>query len=182
MMTNYILSTERLGLRHWIPDDEEPFIRMNQDPAVMEFFPRILSRDESIAMIGRIRAFFAENGYGLFAVELKATGEFIGFTGFAAPTFESFFTPCIEIGWRLRKEVWGKGYAPEAARACLQYGFDVLRLIKIFSFTARVNTRSQRVMQKIGMQPLGEFEHPRLEEGHPLRGHVFYGMAAPVRP
>ena len=174
--SSYILSTERIGLRRWVTSDQEPFIRMNADPAVMEYFPRLYTPEESIAMIGRIDAFFNEYGYGLYALELLSTGEFIGFTGFAKPSFDSWFTPCIEIGWRLRQEFWGAGLATEAARACLDHGFQTLGLSEIFSFTALLNTRSERVMQRIGMTKLGEFDHPRLEPGHPLRPHVLYGI------
>jgi RimJ/RimL family protein N-acetyltransferase len=182
MNVPYILSTERLGLRKWTAADEEPFIRMNQDPAVMEFFPRPMTPAESIAMMGRIAVSFETHGYGLYAVELRATREFIGYTGFARPSFDSFFTPCIEIGWRLRKEAWGHGFATEAANACLRYGFGVLRFHRVYSFTALLNTRSERVMQKIGMRQTGEFDHPGLEEGHALRRHVLYVAGSSVKP
>jgi RimJ/RimL family protein N-acetyltransferase len=182
MMTDYILKTGRLSLRRWIAGDEDGFIQMNQDREVMEFFPRTLTPAESLAMIDRIRAFFESNGYGLFAVELCATREFLGFTGFSRPSFESYFTPCTEIGWRLKKAAWGKGYATEAASACLRYGFDELHMDKIYSWTAVINTRSERVMQKIGMTRAGEFDHPGIEPGHALRPHVLYQLAAPVRP
>lgn len=180
-MSDYLFTTERLGLRHWVAGDEETFVRMNRDPDVMEFFPRMLEPAETLAMIGRIRAFFEANGFGLFAVDLLATGEFLGYTGFTRPSFESHFTPCIEIGWRLKKEAWGRGYATEAAAACLRYGFETLGLDTIFSFTALANSRSERVMQKIGMEQAGEFDHPALEPGHALRRHLLYVVRAPLR-
>jgi ribosomal-protein-alanine N-acetyltransferase len=155
---------------------------MNKDPAVMQYFPRVYTEDESIAMVGRIGAFFDEHGYGLYALELRQTGEFIGYAGFAKPTFDSWFTPCIEIGWRLRQEYWGSGLATEAARACLEHGFQKLGLVEVFSFTALLNTRSERVMQRVGMTRLGEFDHPRMEPGHPLRPHVLYNIHSPARP
>lgn len=174
----YVLSTDRLCLRRWTAADLPPFSKMNQDPAVMQFFPRLLSPTDSAAMVQRINAFFDQTGYGLYAVDIKATGEFIGYTGFANPSFQSFFTPCVEIGWRLKKDAWGQGYATEAARACLQYGFDSLRLEEVYSFTAVINQRSERVMQRIGMVKTGEFDHPNLETGHALRRHVLYRISS----
>lgn len=182
MSSDYILSTNRLGLRRWRAGDGPLFARMNQDPAVMEFFPRTLTPEESAAFITRIGSFFDEHGYGLFAVEVSATREFIGYTGFARPSFTSFFTPCTEIGWRLRREAWGQGYATEAAEACLQYGFAVLGMKKVYSWTAQLNTRSERVMQKIGMSNIGGFDHPAIEVGHALRPHVLYVSENPFRP
>ena len=172
--TSYLLSTPRLGLRRWRPSDLEPFTRMNLDPAVMEYFPGMMTPEETAAMVERIDAFFERNGYGLYAMDLLSTGEFLGYVGFARPSFGSWFTPCVEIGWRLCHGAWGRGYATEAASECLRHGFDRLGLEKIYSFTAKVNTRSERVMQKIGMEPAGEFDHPSIGEGHVLRRHVLY--------
>ena len=140
----------------------------------MRYFPRPNTPAETMAFITRINIFFDEYGYGLFALELKATGEFIGYTGFTKPRFESWFTPCTEFGWRLRRDAWGHGYATEAAKACLDYGFSQLGMQKIYSWTALPNTPSERVMQKIGMERAGEFDHPMIEAGHPLRRHVLY--------
>jgi RimJ/RimL family protein N-acetyltransferase len=171
---SYLLTTPRLGLRRWRPADLEPFTRMNGDPAVMEYFPRLMTPAETAAMVERIDTFFDQHGYGLYAVELRSTGGFLGYCGFARPSFEHWFTPCVEIGWRLRKEAWGCGYATEAAKECLSHGLGALGLGKIYSWTAVLNTRSERVMQKIGMNKIGEFDHPKLEEGHALRPHVLY--------
>lgn len=170
----FLISTARLGLRRWAPADLEPFIEMNRDPAVMRYFPRLTTPEESAAMAKRIDAFFDEHGYGLYALELKTTGEFIGFTGFSRPSFESWFTPCTEIGWRLRKQAWNKGYATEAAKACLDHARNHLLLPEIYSFTALLNAPSEKVMQKIGMTLVGEFDHPKIEPGHPIRPHVLY--------
>ena len=182
MHTAPILTTPRLRLRRWLPADIPPFARMNQDPAVREFFPNLMTYDESAASVRVIERHFDEYGYGLYAVEVGLTGEFIGFVGFSHPGFDAWFTPCVEIGWRLRKEAWGQGYATEAARAALAYGFETLGLTKVLSFTAVLNTRSERVMQKIGMTRVGEFEHPRIEPGHVLRPHVLYEMGVAARP
>ena len=163
------IETERLLLRHWKPSDREPFARMNADPRVMEFFPAVLSREESDALADRV-----ENS--LCAVELKSDGSFIGFTGLSVPSFEAHFTPCVEIGWRLAAEHWGKGFAIEAARAILRHGFEVLRLEQVVSFTVPANLRSRRVMEKLGMthDPADDFDHPNLPEGHSLQRHALY--------
>jgi [ribosomal protein S5]-alanine N-acetyltransferase len=175
---DYILTTPRLGLRRWLTADIPLFARMNQDPAVREFFPNLMTYDESAASVRLIERHFDEYGYGLYAVDLLSTGEFIGLTGFSHPGFDAWFTPCVEIGWRLKQEAWGCGYATEAARACLSQGFGTLGLTKVLSFTAVLNTRSARVMEKIGMTRVGGFEHPGMAVGHVLRPHVLYEVAA----
>ena len=170
----YIFESDRLGFRKWLPSDAEPFASMNGDPVVMEFFPKMLTREESDGFITRIEASFTQYGYDLWVVEEKASGNFIGFIGFSHPHFEAPFTPCIEIGWRLAKEFWNKGYATEGALACLRYGFDELGFAEVLSFTAVTNTRSVRVMQKIGMEKVGEFDHPNVDPTNSLYRHVLY--------
>ncbi len=128
------ITTQRLALRKWIDADFMPFAAMNKDAEVMQFFPKILTDDETASMIKRIDAHFHKYGYGLFAIEKIATKQFIGFSGFMVPAFKSFFTPCIEIGWRIKKEEWNKGFATEAAKACLQYGFKTLGFEKSVFF------------------------------------------------
>ncbi|TDD44430.1 N-acetyltransferase [Kribbella antibiotica] len=173
------LTTDRLVLRQWRDSDREPFAALNADPAVMEHFPNVVSRQDSDALIDRASAAIAEHGWGLWAVEVRETGEFIGFTGLSIPTFEAVFLPGVEIGWRLAKGAWGNGYAPEAARAALAYGFGPAGLQEILSFTATTNLPSQRVMQKIGMirDEAGDFDHPRLPAGHRLQRHVLYRIS-----
>lgn len=178
-MHPYIISTNRLGLRLWTAADIPPFVDMNRDANVMRYFPALLSEQETHAMVQRIQTGFANNGFGLYAVELKNTNEFIGFTGFSIPRFESFFTPCVEIGWRLKHAAWGKGYATEAAKACLHYGFNTLGFDKVYSFTAAVNTPSENVMKKAGMIKAGEFNHPLLAPDSLLCRHVLYTMQKP---
>lgn len=172
------LKTERLVLRRWRAEDRLPFQRMNADPRVMEFFPALLSAEESDALVGRIESHFDRHGFGPFAVELVETGEFIGFVGLMVPEFEAAFTPAVEIGWRLDAEHWGKGLATEAALAAVGYAFDGLGLDGLVSFTVPGNLRSRRVMERIGMtrDSRDDFEHPGLPEGHPLRHHVLYRM------
>ena len=122
----------------------------------------------------RIKLHFQKNDFGLFAVENKLTEQFIGFTGFNILAFESFFTPCVEIGWRYKKEVWGNGFATEAASACLRYGFEDLKFDKIVSFTSTLNKNSERLMRRIGMIYVTEFDHPNIEKENILCRHVLY--------
>ena len=173
-----VIETDRLVLRRWIASDREPFARMNADPRVMEFMPAILSRDESDRMADQIETHFLEHGFGLLAVELNETHEFIGFVGLAIPSFQAAFTPCVEIGWRLSAGHWGKGFATEGARAIARHAFDKLKIPELVSFTVPANTKSRRVMEKIGMtrNPAHDFDHPRLPEDHPLRRHVLYRL------
>ncbi len=150
---------------------------MNEDKEVMAYFPKTLTANESNAFIHRIEAHFEAHGYGLWAVEIKETGAFIGYIGFYQATFESAFTPCIEIGWRLSRESWNKGYATEGAKACLDYGFIQLAFDEVYSFTAIINKKSINVMEKIGLIEEGNFDHPSVEAGHILEPHVLYKIA-----
>jgi len=170
------LETERLRLRRWKAEDCEPFARLNADARVMEFFSKTATREASDAMAERIERGFAQHGFGLYALELRETGEFIGFTGLAVPEFDAPFMPSVEIGWRLAFEHWGRGLATEAARAALRYGFEELGLTEIVAFTVPANKRSWRVMEKIGMthDPRGDFDHPKVPEGSALKRHVLY--------
>jgi RimJ/RimL family protein N-acetyltransferase len=169
------IRTARLLLRRWREEDLEPFAAMNADPAVMEHFPARLTREESDAFVDRIEARFEEHGYGLWALE-DDTG-FLGFTGLAWQTWESDFTPALEVGWRLARHAWGKGYATEAATAALGRGLQ--EVDSIVSLTALTNERSWRVMERIGMRRDREFDHPKIERGHPLRRHVLYVAGRP---
>jgi RimJ/RimL family protein N-acetyltransferase len=165
-------------LRRWRDEDREPFATMNADPRVMEFLPAPLDRTASDSMIERISAHFAEHGFGLWAIEVPGEAAFVGYVGLLRPTFESHFTPCVEVGWRLAAGFWGRGIATEAARAAIEFGFEKLGLDEIVSFTVPANARSIRVMEKLGMtrSPDDDFDHPRMAEGHPLRRHVLYRL------
>jgi RimJ/RimL family protein N-acetyltransferase len=178
------LRTERLRLRRWLAADHEPFAALNADPRVMEHFPALLSGEETDARIALIEAHFEQHGFGLWAVEIPAVTPFAGFVGLSVPRFEAHFTPCLEIGWRLAAEHWGRGYATEAARAVLTFGFETLTAGEIVSFTVPDNLRSRRVMEKIGMvhNPDDDFDHPFLPDGHRLRRHVLYRIARPAVP
>jgi RimJ/RimL family protein N-acetyltransferase len=151
---------------------------MNADPRVMEFMPRLLSPDESDALVDRIETHFWERGFGLCAVELRQNHSFVGFIGLAVPPFRASFTPCVEIGWRLSPEYWGQGLATEGAREIVRYAFEDLGLKGLVSFTVPGNGRSRRVMENLGMthNPADDFDHPNLPEEHPLRRHVLYRL------
>jgi RimJ/RimL family protein N-acetyltransferase len=171
-----VIRTERLVLRQWTDDDREPFALLNADPAVMEFFPSTLDRSQSDAFVDRAIGQLAERGWGLWAIE-SADG-FIGFTGLSVPRFEAAFTPCVEIGWRLARSAWGRGFATEAARAATQYAFDDLDLDELVSFTTVSNVRSRAVMERLGMSrdARDDFDHPLLAADDPLRRHVLYRL------
>jgi ribosomal-protein-alanine N-acetyltransferase len=181
-------ATERVILRQWRESDRAAFAVMNADPRVMEHFASgPLSRRESDALVDRIVSHFAEHGFGVWAIEIAGGVEFAGFCGLAVPGFNAHFTPCVEIGWRLAAEHWGHGYATEAARGALAFGFSTLALREIVSFTTVGNLRSQRVMQRIGMHrdPSDDFDHPGVAADHPFRRHVLYrirdgGVMKPV--
>jgi RimJ/RimL family protein N-acetyltransferase len=180
------LRSERLLLRRWRAEDIEPFAAINADPEVMEHFPAPLSRAESEALIARIEQSFETRGYGLWAVEGAAgpdRGRLAGFTGLNAVPAAMPFAPAVEVGWRLGREFWGRGFASEAATAALAFGFGTLGLDSIVSFTAKANERSQRVMLRIGMRPAQglEFDHPGLP-GSPLERHVLYRIERDDRP
>jgi len=173
------LATARLRLRPWRDDDLAPFAALNADPRVMEFFPAALDRAQSDALAARIRAHLGERGFGLWAVEVSGVAPFAGFVGLSVPRFEAHFTPCVEIGWRLAREHWGRGYATEGAVAALAFGFRDLGLTEIVSFTAPANQPSRRVMSRLGMtrDPRDDFDHPALPAGHALRRHVLYRLS-----
>lgn len=174
------LETERLILRRWTEAERAPFAAINADPRVMEHFPAVLDAAASDALIDRIEAGFERDGFGLWAVERRDTGEFIGFVGLAKPRFTAHFTseeqPAVEVGWRLAPDAWGHGFASEAARAVLRFGFEHLGLREIVSFTARQNERSQAVMRRIGMThlPSDDFAHPSIDPQSPLSEHVLF--------
>jgi RimJ/RimL family protein N-acetyltransferase len=166
-------------LRGWTEPDREEFARMNADPVVMEHFPQLLGREESDAFVDRIETGFEERGFGLWAVEVTATGEFVGFTGLSVPRFHAAWMddrpqqPVVEVGWRLKRSAWGHGYASEAARAAMAFGFGEKQLLEIVSFTVVRNARSQAVMQRIGMTRLAEYPHP-IPGQEPLPSVVYH--------
>lgn len=170
------IRTPRLVLRPWCESDFAPFAALNADPRVMEWFPALQTREESDKMAAR--CLHCEKEWGLWAVSEIGGADFIGFIGLNEVTFIEHFTPAVEIGWRLAHAYWGKGYATEGARASLQYGFEVLQLPEIVSFTAVQNQRSRAVMERIGMHYdlEGDFNHPRVPAGNKVRRHVLYRL------
>jgi RimJ/RimL family protein N-acetyltransferase len=170
------LRTERLLLRQWRLADLGPFAALNADPRVTEFLNGPLTEAESNTMVDRIAASFTSKGYGLWAVEVLDGPEFVGYVGLWDVRFEARFTPAVEVGWRLAPEAWGSGYATEGAKAALAFGFGTIGLPEVVSFTAAGNLRSRAVMERLGMirDPAGDFEHPNVPTGSPLRRHVLY--------
>lgn len=175
----HCLETERLIIRPWKEPDFSAFQAMNSDPLVMEHFPSTLSEEESRALFDEINRRIQKNNFGLWACEIKATGDIIGFVGLNEPTDQFYFSPCVEIGWRLRSQYWRQGYAKEAAIAVLEFAFETLKLDQVVAFTATTNVPSESLMQALGMQKMPEnFLHPRLPKDHPLAEHVVYQIQA----
>ncbi len=179
-VTAETLQTPRLLLRQWREDDLVPFAALNRDPEVMRFFEEPLSRERSDAWARAIAAAIDDQGWGLWALERRDTGEFIGFTGLQVPRHPLPCLPCVEVGWRLARSAWGHGFATEAGRASLAHAFGPLALDEVVSLTAVPNTPSRRVMERLGMErdEHGDFDHPAVSPGHPLRRHVLYRINA----
>lgn len=174
-MTNkYLFTSERLGFRNWSIEDLDEFVQLNADPKVMEHFPATLTREETAGFIDRLIAHFEKHGYNYFAVETLESNEFIGFIGLAYQTYDMPFLPATDIGWRLKKSSWGKGYATEGARRCLKFAFEELKLKRIVSTCTLRNVNSENVMKKIGMTRMGEFDHPKLADYPEYRRCVWY--------
>jgi RimJ/RimL family protein N-acetyltransferase len=178
-MSSQALTTERLLLRRWKDSDLAPFAELNADPEVMQHIRDPISRAESDAFAARIEEHLETDGYGLWAVEVRETGTFVGFTGLALQTFEAPFNPSIEVGWRLAREAWGHGYATEAARSALEFAFEVLDLDEVVSITTTSNVRSQAVMRRLGMtrDPADDFEQQHKPVGDPLRAAVLHRLS-----
>lgn len=175
------LHTQRCVLRQWKDTDLAPWAAMNADPAVRRYFPSVLSAEQAGAEAGRCREAMAQRGWGLWALELPGEFAFAGFVGLMVPHFDAPFVPAVEIGWRLTPAAWGRGYATEAARAALEFAFTRLGLHEVVAITVPANEPSRRVMQRLGMvrDAGGDFDHPRIDAGHPLRRHVLYRTSMP---
>ncbi len=169
------LQTERLLLRQWCDEDFAGFAELNTDPDVMEFYPDLLSRQESNAAAEKFKFLISQNGWGFWAVELRHDQSFIGLVGLHKPIYELPFSPCVEIGWRLASAFWGRGYATEGGRACLDFAFGQLDLSEVFAFTSVSNMKSRAVMERLNMANIGaNFDHPIIPHDSPLREHVVY--------
>jgi len=179
-MASPMLSNDRLVLRRWSEKDRAAFAAMNSDPQVMEFYPHTLDRSQSDALIDQIERQFEEHGFGQWVVEVPGVARFIGYVGLSVPSLAAHFTPCVEIGWRLAAEHWGRGYATEAARLVLDHGFGSLALSEVVSFAPAINHRSRAVMERLGMRRdrADDFDHPARPQGHRLRPHVLYRLSA----
>lgn len=169
------LKTDRLLLRQWREEDSPIFAELNADPRVMEFYPNLLSCQESNAAAAKFKSLIKQNGWGFWAVETISECTFIGLVGLHKPTYKLPFGPCVEIGWRVASAYWGKGYATEAAGACLDFAFDKLALPEVFSFASVGNIKSQAVMERLSMVNMqANFDHPTIPPNSPLREHVVY--------
>jgi ribosomal-protein-alanine N-acetyltransferase len=177
--TSLTLKTDRLILRRWRAADLQPFAEINADPVAMRFMPTTFGIEVSRILITQFETHFQSHGFGVWAIEAPGVAPFIGFLGLQHVGFDTHFTPAVEIGWRLSPAHWGKGYATEAAKEALRFGFEELNLDQIVSFTVPDNKPSWSVMERIGMErdPKDDFDHPRLPEAHPLQRHVLYRMA-----
>jgi RimJ/RimL family protein N-acetyltransferase len=175
-----VLTTERLILRGWREEDRAPYAALNADPRVREFFPERLTRAQSDAQIRVFEDHIAQHGFGMWALELRAGGELLGFTGMDLATYDAPFAPAVEIGWRLAHSAWGHGYATEAAREVLRFAFEELELHEVVACTTPANLRSRAVMERLGMtrEERDDFDHPDVAAGHPLRRHVLHRMTA----
>lgn len=172
------LETDRLILRIWREEDRPLFARMNADPVIMEYMPRVLPPKDSDKLVNRFERHFKKYEFGMYAVESKKTGAFMGTVGLNTVEFEAPFTPAVEIAWRLDYEYWGKGYATEAARRVLDHGFMDINLEEIVSFTVHDNTRAIHIMEKLGLKrdKNGDFHYPTLPKGHPLSSFILYRL------
>lgn len=175
------LETERLILRPWEERDRDPFAAIVGDPHVMRYYTHPRTREQADAWFDKMVAGLEAGTSRFLAAERKVDGALLGLVGTADIDFEIPTNPKTEIGWVLGEAYWGKGYAPEAARACLDHAFTILNLPELVAFTTRANLPSQRVMEKIGMirDPEADFDHPKLPVGHPVRPHVLYRIANP---
>ena len=171
------LETERSRLRQWQDSDYPVFADINADPEVMKFYPKTLTQVESDEMANKIKSLISQRGWGFWALEQKQDNKFIGFVGLHEPTYELPVSPCVEIGWRLSRAHWGKGFATEAGRAALKFAFETLQLSRIYSFASVQNQKSRSVMERLKMSNTHQnFEHPIIPIGHPLREHVLYEL------
>ncbi len=178
MFAPFRLESGRIVLRDWVDADLEPFARLNADPVFRRYFPSVQSREQSDGVARRLRDDGHHSSMTFWPIEIPGLARFAGYAGLIQTSFEAPFTPCVEIGWGLDPAFWGQGYATEAARAVLRYGFETLVLNEIVALTATINTPSRRVMERLGMHhnPADDFDHPRVEAGHPIQRHVLYRL------
>lgn len=174
MNNKYIFKSQRLGFRNWKYSDTDKLFALNSDKEVMEFFPYLPSLEQTKTLIERMQNQFEKNGFCYFAVDILETDEFIGFIGIIEQTYEADFTPCVDIGWRLDKKYWNKGYASEGAKRCLEFAFEDKKLKSIKAIAPKINLKSRKVMEKIGMKYVKDFKHPALINDKQLETCVLY--------
>ena len=170
----YLFTSSRLGFRTWTSNDIEEMCLLNSDIDVMKFFPSLPSKKQTLDFISRMQDQFSEKGFCYFPVDDLKTNRFIGFIGLSTQNFKSNFTPCVDIGWRLKKEYWGKGLATEGAKECLEFAKNNLKLQSIYAMASKINLRSVMVMEKIGMSHIKDFDHPKLINTPELKKCVLY--------
>jgi len=178
-MKKYLIKTGRLGLRNWLESDTDPFVTMGRDPKVMQYFPELLTEADSIALIDNLKKHYEKYGYTYFAMDELVTGEFVGFAGLKYQSFASEFTPSVDIGWRLKRSAWEKGYATEAAKACLYAAFNEFGLDEVYSYCPDLNIASEAIMKKIGMVFIGTFQHPQIANDSRFKHCVVYRSQKP---
>lgn len=176
MKKDYIFKSKRLGFRNWNKNDLTEFAKINADLEVMEHFPNPLTEKETAEFIMRLKTHYEKNGYNYFATEILESGELIGFIGLAFQDYKTEFTPAIDIGWRLKKTAWGKGFATEGAKKCLEFAFNKLNLCNVISTCTERNYKSESVMKKIGMKKIGTYKHPKLKEYPEYQNCICYGI------
>ncbi len=181
MENKYIFKSKRLGFRKWSNEDLDEFSKLNADSEVMRHFASTLSEAGTQALIDGLKSHFDKNGYTYYATEILETKELIGMIGIAYQEYKTAFTPAIDIGWRLKRDAWGKGYATEGAKQCLDYAFTELGIDKIISVCTIGNKESENVMKKIGMTKKGEFDHPEFTNYPEHIRHYCYGISKPIK-
>lgn len=175
------LHTRRCVLRQWQDSDFAPWAQMNADPEVRRYFSEVLDAERAGAEASRCREAIAQRGWGMWALEIPGEFKFTGFVGLHVPHYDAPFVPAVEVGWRLPRAAWGRGFATEAAQAALAFAFERLALREVIAIAVPANAASLRVMERLGMHrdPTGDFDHPRVDAGQGLRRHVLYRTAAP---
>ncbi len=170
----YIFTSERLGFRNWNLTDVDKMHEINSDEKVMEFFPSISTKEQTIQFVERMKKQYKNKGFCYFAVDKLEDNEFIGFIGLSEQTYKAEFTPCIDIGWRIKSSEWNKGFASEGATKCLDYALNQLELENVYSIAPKINTKSEHIMTKIGLKKQYEFEHSLLTDNDRLKTCVLY--------
>ena len=176
-----MIDTSRLRLRPWAESDVPEFVRVTNTPAVMEYLGGVREPEEFHGGFLRARASQAGNGFCFWIVERLSDRALLGFCGLKRANVRPIVGE-IEIGWRLRADAWGQGYAQEAAAASLAWAWQNLSCPRVVAITAAGNAKSRRLMERLGMQRLHEldFDHPDIPPDSPLRAHVTYEITRPM--